>query len=115
MRRVFVIVFAAVLCVPGRAAQNIVAQTGSQLRSGSTASIAQLYTFARAEVTDLFTMQDVPEAPRAIYWFTYPGLVLTPARHRLRLLFLIAGYVQWFIVIPRFVNLWREMLTTKKG
>ena len=44
MRRVLVIVFAAVLCVPGRAAQNIVAQTGSQLRSGSTASIAQLYT-----------------------------------------------------------------------
>ena len=31
------------------------------------------------------------------------------------LLFLIAGYVQWFIVIPRFVNLWREMLTTRKG
>jgi len=25
-------------------------------------------------------------------------------------LFVIAGYVQWFVVIPRFVRLWRDML-----
>jgi len=29
------------------------------------------------------------------------------------LLFVIAGYVQWFTVIPGFVNLWREMLRTR--
>ena len=31
------------------------------------------------------------------------------------LLFVIAGYVQWFIVIPRFVLLWRDLLRRTNG